>query len=135
MVERFNRTLASMLTMYCEKDQKSWDEHLPYVIFAYRSSIHTSTGFSPNMMMLGRETELPIQVVVGTPETDDQLEPDNYVAKLQNRIQEAHDVAREKLRRSAEHQKRTYDNNGVTSRRLTLGQPVWYYNPVVKQGT
>lgn len=31
-VERFNRTLTTMLTMYCEKNQKHWDEILPQVM-------------------------------------------------------------------------------------------------------
>ena len=134
MVERFNRTLASMLTMYCEEDQKSWDEHLPYVMLAYRSSVHSSTGFSPNMMMLGRETELPLQVVVGTPESGKQVEPVEYVEVLQSKLREAHNIAREHLKRSAEHQKRSYDKQGATSRQFNIGQAVWYYNPVIRKG-
>lgn len=44
-VERFNRTLAAMLTVYCEKEQNRWDEFLPQVLMAYRSSKHSSTHF------------------------------------------------------------------------------------------
>ena len=64
MVEHFNRTLESMLTMYVEKKPNRWDEYLPYVMLAYTSTIHDSTGFSPSMMMLGRELELQLQVVI-----------------------------------------------------------------------
>ena len=38
-VERFNRTLANMLTMYVDKNQKDWDLWLEQVLFAYRTSI------------------------------------------------------------------------------------------------
>ena len=64
-----------MLIMYCEHTQNTWDEHLPFVMLAYWSSVHDSTGFSPNMMMLGREVELPLRVVVGMPHEDQEQTP------------------------------------------------------------
>ena len=66
-VERFNRTLTNMLTMYCAKDQHNWDENLPQVLLAYRSSVHATTGFTPNFLMFGREIILPLQAVIGRP--------------------------------------------------------------------
>ena len=45
-VERFNRTLTTMLSMYVE-NQKDWDRWLPQVLLAYRSSVHESTGATP----------------------------------------------------------------------------------------
>ena len=45
--ERFNRTLMNMLAMYTEAHQKDWDTYLPYVLHAYRTSVHTSTGEIP----------------------------------------------------------------------------------------
>lgn len=38
MVERFNRTLATMLTVYVSTNQRDWDDQLPYVMMAYRSA-------------------------------------------------------------------------------------------------
>ena len=52
-IERFNRTLASMLTMYCEKNQETWENYLQQVMMAYRSSIHASTTRTPNSMLFG----------------------------------------------------------------------------------
>ena len=60
VTERFNRTLATMLTMYCTQDQKDWDLYLPQVMMAYRSSVHSSTGQSPNKMVYGREIMLSV---------------------------------------------------------------------------
>ena len=39
-VERFNRTLESMLAKVVTDNQKDWDKHLPQVLFAYRTSLH-----------------------------------------------------------------------------------------------
>ncbi|XP_022093234.1 uncharacterized protein LOC110980655 [Acanthaster planci] len=55
MVERFNRTVKTMLSMFVDENQDDWDEHLPYVLMAYCSSQHDSTRLTPNMLMLGRE--------------------------------------------------------------------------------
>ena len=44
MVERFNRTLATMISTLIEQSRRNWDDLLPYVLYAYRSAIHSSTG-------------------------------------------------------------------------------------------
>ena len=46
-VERFNRTLANMLAMYVNKNQKDWDLWLEQVLFEYRTSIRKSSGATP----------------------------------------------------------------------------------------
>ena len=62
LVERFNRTLLNMLTKFVSSDQRDWDQKLPFLMLAYRSSEHENTGYFPNQMMLGRETELPVNL-------------------------------------------------------------------------
>ena len=39
LVERFHRTLTSMLAKTIEQGGEDWDVKLPYVLFAYRASI------------------------------------------------------------------------------------------------
>ena len=48
MVEHFNRTLEVMLSKFVDKNQKDWYLYLPLLMMAYQSSVHKSTGFSPN---------------------------------------------------------------------------------------
>ena len=47
LVERFNRTLLMMLAMFAGEHKDDWDDLLPPVIMAYRSSVIELTGFSP----------------------------------------------------------------------------------------
>ena len=47
LVERFNRTLKTMLRRFVSQTGKDWDEWLPYLLFAYREVPQASTGFSP----------------------------------------------------------------------------------------
>ena len=63
MVERFNRTLCTMLGTFVEDNQRIWDTLLPYVMMAYRSTEHETTGMSPNMLMLGQETTIPLDII------------------------------------------------------------------------
>ena len=56
-----------MLSAFVNKERDDWDEHLPYVTMAYRATVLESTKFSPNRLMLGRETNLPLDLMVGPP--------------------------------------------------------------------
>ena len=67
LVERFNRTLQQMLKTLVNEARDDWDHLLPYVTMAYRATPQDSTGCSPNMLMLGRELNLPLDVIVGCP--------------------------------------------------------------------
>ena len=41
LTERFNKTLCTMLSMFCSKHQRDWDEPLPYVLFNFLGSMNT----------------------------------------------------------------------------------------------
>lgn len=53
-VERFNRTLLEMLSKVVNAEQRDWDRQSPNVMIAYRTSVNSSTGYTPAMLMLGR---------------------------------------------------------------------------------
>ena len=53
MVERFNRSLLQMLRSNVEVKQE-WEVYLPLVLYAYRTAIHSSTGYSPFELIFGR---------------------------------------------------------------------------------
>ena len=64
MIERFNRTLLSMLSLFVGDNQLNWDTLLPYVMLAYRSSVHASTSFTPYKVLFGREMVFPIDIML-----------------------------------------------------------------------
>ena len=63
LVERFNRTLTSMLAKTVERGGKDWDQRLPFVLFAYRASQQQSTLESPFFLLYGRDPRLPTEQV------------------------------------------------------------------------
>ena len=58
MVERLNRSLLQLLHTYVE-DEADWEKFLPLVLHAYRTSVHSSTGVTPFMLMFGRNSRQP----------------------------------------------------------------------------
>ena len=62
MIKRFNRTCLKMLSMFVNDRRDNWDELLLYVMHAYRTSVHGSTGYSTFRLMMGEECSLPQDV-------------------------------------------------------------------------
>ena len=134
-VERFNRTLANMLTAYCSTNQTKWDTYLPQVLMAYRSSVHSSTGVTPNMMTLGRNVILPSQAIIGLPEESPQppVEPVEYIRELNQNMVKIHIQARESLKKQAVYRKKYYDVK-AKKRYLEENTLVWLHDPTRKPG-
>ena len=61
-LERWHSCLKGMLKK-SEADLKYWDRHLKYLLFAYRDTPHTVTGFSPFSLLFGREVKGPLSLV------------------------------------------------------------------------
>ena len=57
-----------MISPYILDTQNDWDEHIPLLMLAYRSSVHETI-----VMMFGRELTLPIDMTLGRPIRDDRL--------------------------------------------------------------
>ncbi len=134
MVERFNRTLLAMLKSTVESEYE-WDQALPYVVSAYRSSVHESTGVSPFKMMTGREMRLPLDLIVGPPPPASRPYQCHveYVEWLQGAIREAHQIAQKVTQVTAARQKLNFDAR-KRPRQYRVGEFVWrYYPPHAKQ--
>lgn len=54
-VERYNKTIITILSTFIEQDQRSWDLLLPKVQFALNNSVSEVTGFTPSFLIFGRE--------------------------------------------------------------------------------
>jgi len=52
LMERINWSLLSLLWTYVEKENL-WEEHLQLLLFIYRTTKHSSTGFSPFEVLFG----------------------------------------------------------------------------------
>ena len=62
IIKRFNQTCLMMVSMFINDRRDNWDELLPFVMHAYRTSVHDATGYSPFHLMMGEECSLPQDV-------------------------------------------------------------------------
>ena len=131
-VERYNRTLIEMLRGKLQENQEDWDLQLQTCMMAYRSSVHESTGETPNMLMLGREIEVPLDVITEPPPDSPPLTTE-YALALQQRLLGAHEFARRHLGKAAERQKRNYDKR-ASSKPFRVGDSVWLNNVRRRKG-
>ena len=126
LVERHNRTIQGMLQATVNEARDDWDNHLPYVMFAYRSSVHATTKCTPNLLMLNREAYLPIDLLQPPPE--DPKCPSHYVEWVRQVMRHSHETARKNTDTNMMRQKRNYDV-GAGSPEFALGDQVLYHYP------
>ena len=128
-VERFNSTLIKMIKCYIKHDQTSWDRNLGCLAAAYRSTPHESTNLTPNLLMLGREVRLPVEVIYGnhTSLADEPVSNyGEYVEHLRQKMFSAHVLARKYLSNAAARQKCRYDlKTSLPFRSYKVGDAVW----------
>ena len=62
LIERHNRTIKNSLVKVLEENIEMWPKIIEGVLFAHRVSRHTSTKYSPYMLMYNRDPILPIDV-------------------------------------------------------------------------
>lgn len=133
MVERFNRTLKDMLAAVVAPDQKDWDTWLPYLMMAYRSAVHTSTGFTPTELMLGRNVTLPLDLLLPKPPDDNPICTTDFADQLEGKMKEVYEVARSRLQMSNAKQKTLYDRKAHIHQ-YNEGDCVWLRDEARKKG-
>lgn len=135
-VERFNRTLEAMLAKMVRENQRDWDVHIPKALFAYRTALHESSGYSPYRINFGRSPNLPVDVMLGRdlPSTEEgEREIPEFVEEVSRSLKEAYEDVRQRLDEAHKKNKEIYDK-AVKGSILTIGDRVWLYIPAVKPG-
>ncbi|MDD9817374.1 MAG: RNase H-like domain-containing protein [Gammaproteobacteria bacterium] len=133
MVERFNQTLEAQLSKFADHNQRDWDQHIPFLLMAYRSAVHDTTGNTPAKMMLGRDLKLPVDLSIGRPEEETFQSAHDYLITMQERLERIHDFAREHQNLMTDRMKQRYDLP-LKCPRLKTGDAVWLHNPQRRKG-
>ena len=133
MVERFNRTLCTMLGTFVEDHHRNWDNLLPYVMMAYRSTQHETTGMSPNTLMLGRETSTPLDIAFQMPPGIKSASTNDWVWELRESLETVHTFVRQSTSLSICRQKRYHDRKS-NYEKIEVNDIVYVYFPVKQTG-
>ena len=132
-IERFNRTLQQILSLYVSERQTNWDQLVPLAMAAYRSTPQETTGQSPNLLMLGREVNTPVELLIGRPPGESTAEVTEYGSQLRERLEAVYKAVRAKSGREMERQKKLYDRRKVDNQ-FQPGDRVWMAVKTRKKG-
>ena len=130
-VERFNQTLESMLAKVVSDHQTDWDYHLPQVLFAYRTAIHDTTGFTSFHVTFGHSPVLPVDTMIGTPLQRKGTDIPSFVTKLHNSLYTAYTAVRAHITSTHQRNKERYDKKKLFSP-YSVGDLVWLHVPAIK---
>ena len=105
LVERQNRTLVSMLRVYCSRYTTDWDRYLPQVMGVYNSTQHSTTGVGLYMMLTGYEKSFPLTFFY--PEYEGKKTPPQvYVRDVISRQQNLNDLCRQNTQQAQAKQRK-----------------------------
>ena len=130
MVERFNRTLANMLSCYVRENQKNWDLFLPYVLFAYRTSAHSVTRHTPFFLLYGRDPKTPLQSGINFDQSKYIMDLDDYKSVMLTGFYKAWHSAKKNI----EDAQGKYIGNPAKDNPYKVGQLVRIFQPTNKKG-
>ena len=133
LVERFHRTLTSMLAKTTQPGESDWDDRLPYVLFAYRCSKQASTRESPFFMLYGRDPMLPTPEALSKPVDRCYMDVDDYCSQLVQNLSESWERARKSIQKAQKLQKKYHDKR-VRMPTFTEGCRVFVYMPAARSG-
>ena len=133
LVERFNRTLLAMLAMFVSQEHDNWDDLLPFMMLAYNTTVHTSTGYTPYRLVFGDECNLPGNLVHRELRADPPPgDPGTYASWVQQALYESYDEVRAQQQRATHRQKRNYDSKAVARAFPINCWTLRYYPPARK---
>ncbi len=133
LVEKFNSTLINMVAKCCETRQHDWDDHLPQLLFAYRSVVQESTKESPFFLLYGRDPRIPSSTVLSQTRSVYSIDTADYRTELMVSLAEAWQLAKSNIGHAQCRQKKSYDKDKQESN-LKPGERVMVYMPSESQG-
>ncbi|XP_075054044.1 uncharacterized protein LOC142140083 [Mixophyes fleayi] len=92
------------------KKKAHWSRHISHLVHAYNCTKNESTGYSPYLLMFGREARLPIDICFGMDTADPQEKPHlKYVEQLKQELKEAYRLAEAAASKAGQRNKGRYD--------------------------
>ena len=135
MVERFNRTLKTILRKHAARFGVQWDRYLPGVLWAYRNTPHDSTGEKPSFLLLGHDCRTPTEACY-LPDTPAQVTSvEDYREELVLPLTSARNLAAQAIQKAQERYKRNYDQRSTyTTTPFRVGDWVLVHMPQDESG-
>lgn len=128
-VERAHRVLGEYLRNFVDKNKTNWCTLIPFFLFSYNTTPHSTTQFSPFELLFGKQPNLPTSITK-TPEF--RYYYDDYLSDLKYKLQYCQNVAKENLVKGKEKSKSLYDKKAADIN-YNVGDKVLLFDEAAKQ--
>jgi len=131
--ERFNGTLKSMIRALADDFTDSWDQTLPWILFAYREVPVETLGFSPFELLYGRSVPGPLSLLkeswLETPITSNLKSVVEFVLDMRERLKFTLAQAQQHAHQQKSKSKTWYDKK-ARARSFEPGQEILAFLPL-----
>lgn len=123
-LERSHQTLADYLKNFTSEPQNDWDKWIPFAMFSYNTSVHSTTKLTPFELLFGIKANLPNSL---TTYPEFQYYYEDYVEEMLNKMKQSRQLARENSLQAKEINKTYYDKT-ATKKQFEIGDLVLLTN-------
>ena len=113
--ERYNGTLKRCLRRLAADDPRHWDRCLPALLFSYRDTPHSSTGYSPFELIYGHQVRGPLEFLKECWESEAVDEEDRdvhkYILQMRRRLKDSCRLALESIKQTQIRNKEVFDRH------------------------
>lgn len=127
-LERSHKTLTEYLRNFVDTDSVNWDTWMPFAMFCYNTTPHSSSGYMPFELVFGGKPRLPSSL---KEDPSPIYNYDNYLYQLKYRLQTSAFQARKNLLDHKQHSKVYFDRN-THPLPIRAGEFVWLRNETKK---
>ena len=129
LVERQNRTLQEMLAAYVADYPHDWDNWVSLAVYAYNTSSHSSTGFSPYEMVFGRMPRTPLELDLDLPLHNPSSQSE-YTQSVRRCLHNIKNQANKNLQSQRQQQSNYYNRSCPDEwSPFAIGSSVWVRRP------
>jgi hypothetical protein len=115
-----------MLASYTRDNQNQWVHFVPKVVFAYNTSIHSATGFTPFFLAHGREASIGSDSALSL--NADVRDLPEYVREMQHDLAFAHQNILDRVQQAADEREKLNDSLKSLAQ-FQPGDQVYVYAP------
>jgi hypothetical protein len=132
--ERFNSVILDTLSHYINEYQTNWDEYIPAIQFAYRSTpADNSVGFSPFFLLYGREARLPLEVTLMARTEYPEKTVREHIHHLVSQLEVFRAISKQHAELNQANVKDRYDDR-ASDVQFQVGDTIWLYIPATQPG-
>ena len=113
MVERFNRTLKTMLRKQAATFGSQWDRYLSSVLWAYRNTPHEATGEKPSFLLFGFDCRTPTEAALLPPNPIEPTAVADYREQVILTLSTARELAVKSIQKAQKRYKALYDRKAA----------------------